>query len=107
MNTLSDVLQGIPEEKVVALTFSDGDELWLKNFTPIDESVYDRPDLFSATVVFVVASRSGSAHVGSMIDFSVLDVQTVFDLDTKCCLLEANRPARQEKGKQEKDRHNP
>jgi len=97
MNTLSDVLEGIPEEKVVELLFSDGDQLWLKNFTPVDESIYDRPDLFTAVLVCRMASKErGSnkgcgSNIGSLAQFSIQDVQHVFDLEEKRFLFRSLR----------------
>lgn len=97
MNTLSDVLEGILDEKVVELLFSDGDQLWLKNFTPVDESIYDRPDLFTAVLVCRIASKGRGCdkgcgpNVGSLIQFSIQDVKHVFDLDEKRFLF---RPLR-------------
>jgi len=87
MNSLSDVLEGIPEEKVVAVLFSDGEELWLTNFAPVDESIYDRPGLFTAVLVCVIASKGCGNNVGSAIQFAIRDVQHVFDPDAKCFLF--------------------
>jgi len=89
MNTLSDVLEGIPDEKVVDVLFSDGDQLWLKNFTPVDESIYERSDLFTAVLVCRIASKGYGPNkdcgpnLGSFIQFSIQDIQHVFDLDEK------------------------
>jgi len=87
MKCLAEVLRRIPEEKVVMLTFSDGEKLLLKNFDPVDESIYDRSDLFCATIVEVIASTKCSSNVGSMIDFSMLETEQVIDLDKNCVLF--------------------
>lgn len=85
MKSLSDVLEGIPEGRVVAVRFTDGEELWLKNFTPVDESIYDKPGLFTAVLECVIDStkKGRRSNVGSAIQFATRDVQHVIDLVAK------------------------
>lgn len=95
MNGLSDVLEGIPEGKVVAVRFFDGEELWLKNFAPVDESIYGEPGLFTAVLECVIAStkKGRRYNVGSAIQFATRDVQYVIDLAAKGFLFHgAERP---------------
>jgi hypothetical protein len=66
----------------VAVRFTDGEELWLKNFTPVDESIYDKPGLFTAVLECVIDStkKGRRSNVGSAIQFATRDVQHVIDL---------------------------
>jgi hypothetical protein len=87
MSDLPEVLDEIPEGKAVAVSFSDGEAYWLKNFSPVDESIYDRKDLYCAVIVRAIASKALGSKAGSMLDFSILDVTQVVDPGTSRVLF--------------------
>ena len=87
MSVLPKVLDEIPEEKAVAVSFADGEKYLFKNFTPVDESIYDRSDLYTAVIVHAIASKTLSSKVGSLAQFSILEVAQVVDPDTSRVLF--------------------
>mgnify|MGYP006272834407 CR=1 FL=1 len=87
MSVLPEVLDEIPEEKAVAVSFADGEMYLFKNFTPVDESIYDRSDLYTAVIVRASASKALGSNVGSLAQFSILDVAQVVDPATSRVLF--------------------
>ena len=90
MSPLPEVLDAIPEEKAVAVSFADGEKYLFKNFTPVDENIYGRPDLYTAVLVRAIASKASVSNVGSLAQFSVLDVAQVVDPDTSRVLFSSS-----------------
>lgn len=84
-----EILLRLPEEKEVTLSFFDGEELVLKNFDMVDESIYDRSDLVCAVLVKINISDKINHNISSMIDFSISDVNRIFDPEKNSILFKA------------------
>jgi hypothetical protein len=91
MKSPKSILVDLPAEKSVVVIFTDGETLVLKNFDPVDKSIYGTEDLVTAVLVEVVDSKKinfWKQCIGSGLQFSEFDVKRICDADANCVLFE-------------------
>ena len=77
MKTLRDVLANCDEGKEYLVTFHSGTQLVLKDFEPVDKSIYGRDDLFVGWVVSQVKGDKRFFTPGSGIQFGLSEIKEV------------------------------
>jgi hypothetical protein len=77
LETLRDVLSKCEDGKAYFVTFHSGKKLLLKDFEAVDESIYERDDLFVGWVISTVEGDRRFFTPGSGIQFSLTEVKEI------------------------------
>ena len=77
MTTLRDILEKAEDNTEYVITFRSGNKLGLKDFESVDESIYEKDDLFVGWVVSQVKCDKRFFTPGTGFQFALNDVTEV------------------------------
>ena len=88
MTTLREILENSEDNKEYIVTFRSGNKLGLKDFEPVDKTIYGKDNLFVGWVVSQVKCDKRFFTPGTGFQFALNDVQEVIIKDTGEVLYE-------------------
>ena len=88
MDISGQVLIEVPDDYACVVEFSNGNAYELSNFEMVDESVYNRLDIYVADVVRCIRGSSKLFPDGSKIQFSIIDIDRLTTADTNQVLYD-------------------
>ena len=89
MTTLREILENSEDNKEYIVTFRSGNKLGLKDFEPVDKTIYGKDNLFVGWVVSQVKCDKRFFTPGTGFQFALNDVQEVIIKDTGEVLYES------------------
>ena len=81
MKQLDEILEGLEDDRKVALTLSNGSVFGLRAFEMVDESIYNRADLCVAEITSKIENVKDVFSIGNLLEFSIEEVVLVKDLE--------------------------
>lgn len=79
MKKINEILDLIENDRVIDITFYNGNCLALSNFEIVDPSIYNRSDLYVADLIKIIKPDRNIYQIGNKIEFSINEILNITD----------------------------